>query len=258
MEVRKRRIKRLKYYLMLGIALFQFAILTYMCVMCIINRYLKIFIHATNWSFILSSIYLFSVCICDTSLYCFTSKKLEKFNHFMRNSFSIIAYPYCFMITIGFWLILVVGLIVKSDTFTKSGTKIIIQKILMTLYLHLGITILMVAELFLSDKEEVKINWCSGIANTAVFIIYGAVVFIAKFKYDLNAYIFMEELNLGGMILVAVTIFVILILSVVLHKVISNKINKHYILQLDNGEDENFLENDNTNGSIRIINEDEN
>ena len=245
MELRTRKIKKCNYYIMLTIVLFQFSFLTFMCIICIINKYARIFIHITNWSFFLSSIYLISIMICDTSLYFFSSKKLEKFNHFIRNSFSNIAFPFCFMITIGFWGILLIGIIIKADTFYKSGTKFSAQRILINLHLHLGIAIMMIADIFLSERDEIKLNWCSSITNTLIFITYSIVICVAKYKFDYNAYVIMENLNFGGMILLGIIIYAILVGCIFIYNAISNKINKKSFKVLEIGEDEKLIGNEN-------------
>ena len=244
MEKRIRPIKKLNYYIILGITLFQFTVLSIMCILCIISKYTRIFIHITNWSFFLSSIYLFSILACDTNLYLFSSKKLEKFNHFIRNTFSNIAFPYCFMITIGFWGILLIGIIIQSDTFTKSGTKITVARILFNLHLHLGITMIMITELLLTEREEVKLNWFSGIANTSIFIIYCIVVCVAKYKYHYYAYVFMENLNILWMI-IGIMIYRFLVGCFFIYMILSNKINRKSFKVMEEDEDKNLLGNEN-------------
>ena len=247
MEYRNRHINKFNYYLLLGISTFQFLFILSISIICIINKYSKIFIHITNWSFFLSTFYLFSSLACDTSLYFFSSKKLEKFNYFIRNKFSTIAFPYCFMISIGFWLILLIGFIIGTDTFKKSDTKITIPMVLINIHLHLGITVIMVIELFLSEKEEAKLNWLSSITNTFIFVIYCIIVCIAKFNFDNNAYVFMEDLKIGELILIGIAIYGLLIGCYFLYNYISNKINNKYFRSIERGERDELIENEGIN-----------
>lgn len=247
MEKINRRIKKLNYYLILGFSIFQLVFIIITSILCIINNHYQIFFHLTNWSFLLSSIYIISISICDTSLYFFSSKKLEKYYYFIKNSFSNIAFPYCFMITIGFWGILLVGLILQTQTFLKSGQEIGVRRILMNLYLHLGITVMMVVELFLNERDEAKLNWCSGIANTLIFIAYSLLVCISKYGYDHNAYVFMEKLSLGGMILVGTIIFGLLVGCFFSYIALSNRINRKSYKVKESGEDSNLIGNENMN-----------
>jgi len=247
MEIRNKPIKKLNYYLILGFSIFQFLFIISMCIICIVLKYSNIFVHVTNWSFILSSFYLISLSICDTNLYFFSSKKLERYNYFIRNNFSKIAFPFCFMITIGFWGILLFGIIIQADTFVRSGVEIKAWGILLNLNLHLFITIMMIVELFLNERKEVNFNVYIIIPNTILFLIYGFVTCIAKYAFDHNAYVFMENLNVGGMIIVGIIIYGLLIGCIFIYKVLSNWINRNSFKVIEKGEEENFIENEGIN-----------
>ena len=245
MEEKNRQIKKSNYYILLGCCIFQFVYLLDMIILCIMNKYLIVLFHITNWSFLLSLIYLFSALACDTSLYFFSSKKLEKYNYFIRNYFSKIAFTFCFMIILGFWGILFFGIIIQKDTFTKSGTKITPYRIFNNLNLHLFIGIMMLVELFLSEREEVKLNWFSGISNSSIYILYCIIVCIAKYKFNLYAYVFIEYLNVPMMLLIGAIIYGLLIGCFFIYKYISNKINKKYFKVIELGEDANLFKNEN-------------
>ena len=224
MEFRNRHIIKKNYYLLLGISAFQFLFILSISIICIIHKYSKIFIHVTNWSFI-----------------------LKKYNYFIRNNFSSIAFPFCFMISIGFWLILLIGLIIGSDTFKRSDTKITIPMALINIHLHLGITIIMIIELFLSEKEEAKLNIFSFISNTFIFIIYCVVVCVAKFNFNNNAYVFMENLKIGELIPIGIAIYGLLIGCYFLYNYITNKINNKYFKSIEKGERDDLIENERIN-----------
>ena len=250
MEERTRSLKKFNYYIILSICIFQIAFCIYRFIEYLDSKTALRYIRITNWSFYISSIYLISVLICDTSLYFFSSKKLEKYNHFFRNSFSNIAFTYCFMITIGFWGLIIIGIIIKTETLIKSGTKFNIQKFLMNLHLHFGITILMVIELFLNEREKVKLNWFSGIVNTFIFIIYSIVVGIEKYIFNLSAYVFIEKLNLVWLLIIGIAIYGLLIGCFFIYMALSNMINrKSFKFNEDREEDvvndENLIINEN-------------
>ena len=247
MEKINRRIKKLNYYLILGFSIFQLLFIIFTSILFITNNHYQIFFHITNWSFLLSSIYILSISICDTSLYFFSSKKLEKYYYFIKNSFSDIAFPYCFMISIGFWGILLVGLIFQTETFSKNGQEIGVIRILLNLHLHLGITIMMIVELFLNERDEAKLNWCSGITNTLIFLAYSLLVCISKYGYNHNAYVFMESLSFGGMTLVGIIIFGLLVGCVFGYIALSNRINRKSYKVKESGEESNLIGNENMN-----------
>ena len=233
-----RIIKRLNYYIMLSLSLIQLGTIIWFC--CILT-FFSIYIHITNWSFAISSIYLFLTLFCDTSLYFFNSKKFENLNYFLRNSFAKVAYPYCFLITIGFWSIILIGLILGENTFTKKGATITAFRIILNLHLHLGITIIMFIELFLNKREEMKLSLNSWIANIGIFIVYCIMVSIAKYAFERNAYAFMENMGVLAVIGLAIVIFALLVGCVFLFNFISNRINRKYF---NNNNDDELKDED--------------
>ena len=229
-----RKYKKVNYSIMLILDLFQLGtIIWFSCAL----SFFSIYIHLTNWSFLLSSIYLFLAIICDTTKIIFSSTKLEKLNYFIRQSFSKVSYPYCFTITIGFWGILLIGLIFDTETFTKSGAKISTFRIISNLHLHLGITIIMLIELFLNEREEIKLSLGTSIMNVGILLAYITMVCIAKYGFNKNAYVFMKNLSIWLMICIGFAICGLLIGNFFIYKVISNRINRQYINNLKNRKD---------------------
>ena len=246
LEVKARKIKPWKYYLFLAINIFQIGFIIYSH---IIYKLWQIYCFITNWSFAMSSFYLFSVFICDTSLYFFSSKKLEKFNHFLRNLFSNVVFPYNFMITIGFWVILLIGVIFNSETFVKEDSVITLSAIFVNVHLHLGITLLMISELFMHERNQVKLNMCSCISNSSIYIIYCTFYCVLKYKYDMNPYLFTRDLSGWGMLLVAIALYAILVGCIFIYNAITNKINRDSYRIKELNEDEGLISGENTDDS---------
>jgi len=246
LEVKPRKIKAFKYYLFLVINIFQIGFIIYSH---IIYKLDLIYCFITNWSYALSSFYLFSVLICDTSLYFFSSKKLEKFHHFMRNLFSNVAFPYNFMITIGFCGILLIGIIFSSETFLKEGTEITFNTIFVNVHLHLGITIFMIIDLFMHERNEVKLNWCSCISNTVIYAIYCTFYCFLKYYYNINPYLFTNDFEWWQMLSVGIGIYAILVGCIFIYNAITNKINKDSMRIIDSEEDQGLISAENTEDS---------
>ena len=221
-----KRPKKLNYFLILSFSIFQFVFIVSIILICIIYKYSNIFIHLTNWSYLLSSFYLYSISICETSIYFFSSSKLENYKYFIRNKFSIVAFPLSFLIFIGFWGILLFGLVINAETFLKSGSEITAFGVFINFNIHFAISIMMIVELFLNEREEIQLNWYIVISNTIFLLIYIIVVIIAKFAFNKNAYVFMENLNAGGMILVGILLYGLLIGCIFIYITLSNKINR--------------------------------
>ena len=144
----------------------------------------------------------------------------------MRNSFSNVAFPYNFMITIGFWGILLFGIIFSSETFLKEGTEINFQMIFVNVHLHLGITIFMLIELFLYARDEVKLYWCSFISITVIYIIYGTFYCVLKYCFDIDPYLFTGKFKWWGILLIGISIYAVLIGCFFIYYAISNRINR--------------------------------
>jgi hypothetical protein len=163
----------------------------------------RIITHETIWSFILSSFYLIFIFISDANLFLFNSTKLEKFNSFIRNSYSIIAYSYCYSITIEFWLILFCGITFGKNPF--AGKKVVTRTIVLeSLYLHLGITIVMVIDLIFTERKIENKNWNNKIllVINLIYFCYSIVVLCANYVFFMPAYPFMENAGAGLMILI--------------------------------------------------------
>ena len=222
----ERIIKKVNYYIIFSLILFQLIIFT-LC--AIFLEFEKIYLQISNWSLILSSIYLFLVLICDTVLYFFSSKILEKLNYFTRNFFSKIAFPYCFMITIVFWGIFLLQIVFNKKTFIESLKNMSIIEILKNIHLHFGITVIMLFELFLSDRDKLEFTIGSGISNIVIFIGYVITASIAKLKFEKKVYDFIENINTWEIIGLGAGALVLLIGCFFFYNFISNLINRNYI-----------------------------
>ncbi len=255
MVLKRKQIKTLNYYLLLGCFILHLGFVIYLIIALAPSQFLP---HLTNWSFFLSSIYLCSILVCDTSLYFFSSDKLENFNHFFRNIFSKIVFPFCFLISIGFWIILSIGFISSYNTFLDSDQEITIDMIIINTYVHLVITIIMVVELILNEREAIKIlDWFSIITNTAIYIVYIISVCIEKYVFEFYPYLFLKDLNVLGMIIVGIVIYALLIGCIFIYILITNKLNRNTIKVKESGEEEKFISSNENNNNDEFISEEE-
>ena len=246
-----RTIIKSNYYLMLGLIFVQllFFIYTFKKI-----PFSFIIHHLTNWSFIMSSIYLFLILIFDTNLYIFSSEKFESINFIIRNSYSKIAFPYCFMITITYWLFLIFGLFFNINMYSKTRPKRVLLRILFNTYLHLGVTLIMILDLFLTKREKVKFTFSSFIINTIIFIIFSILTYYRKFIKKINVYIFMERMDLLCSFFVAVIVYLCLIISFFIYMKISNKINYEYINEKENNTEYNIIKEKEIDDKIGYFN----
>jgi len=231
--------KRLKFFITSILILIH---LTSFVIFAIQVPPLNIILHVTNVSFTMSTFYLLIIFICDSAIFFFSSRKLDKINYFFRNSFSKVAFPFCFMITFGFWIIILVGIIFKVDTFVDSKTEIAPKRIIVNIYLHLGITIIMLVELFLNSRDKIKLTLQTGLANSTIFAAYTITISIAKYAFKINAYFFMNNLNAWILTAIGVGIYLLLIGCFFLFMIISNRINKKYIENKNKEDKDNLTE----------------
>jgi len=247
-----RIIKQSNYYLMLVLIFIQLLFFIYTLKKIPFSFLIH---HLTNWSFLMSSIYLFLILIFDTNLYIFSSEKVESINFFIRNSYSKIAFPYCFLITIAYWFFLIFGLFFNINMYSKTRPKRILFRVFINTYLHLGITLIMLLDLFLTKRERVKFTFSSFIINTIIFIVYAISTYYRKFIQKINVYIFMEKMSLLCSIFVAIIVYVFLIFSFFIYMKISNKINYEYINEKENDTKYNIIKEQEIDDKVSYFNQ---
>ena len=189
----------------------------FLSILCILNTLMfiraiftfpfhRLITHETLWSFFLCSFYLIFIFISDANLLLFNSTKLEKFNSFIRNKYSIIAYSYCYSITIEFWSILSLGLVFGKNPFSEKK-NIPFKLLLESLYLHFGITIIMLYDL-ITTKREIENKNILLIIN-GIYFCYSIVVLCANYVLFMPAYPFMKNAGVGLMIGIFVGSFIL-------------------------------------------------
>ena len=186
--------------------------------------YHRLITHETLWSFYLSTLYLYGIFISDTNLFLFKSTSLEKFNLFIRNKFSVIAYSFCYTITIEFWLILFTGMAFGKNPFSE-GKNVSKESLFDALYLHLGIFIIIVIDLFCTKRKLVENKILLFIINL-IFCCYCVVVLWTNYVLLKPAYPFMKNAGINVMILTFIISLIIINSCYYLHLNIVKIINK--------------------------------
>ena len=156
----------------------------------------RIITHETIWSYMLSSLYLFCIYFSDFNLYLFNSTRFENFNSNIRNSYSIISYSYCYSITIEFWLILFFGLIFGKNPFTENN-EVSLKMFLEAIYLHLGITIIMIIDLIFTKRKIKLRNHKILFKIKVIYFCYCIVVLFSNYLFLKSVYPFMKNAELN-------------------------------------------------------------
>ena len=221
MENKKRQVKPI-YYGLLSIFTLINTLMTLRAFMHF--PYHRLITHETLWSFYLSTLYLSAIFISDTNLFLFKSTSLEKFNSFIRNKFSVIAYSFCYTITIEFWLILFTGMAFGKNPFSE-GKNVSKESLFDALYLHLGIFIIIVIDLFCTKRKLVENKILLFIINL-IFCCYCVVVLWTNYVLLKPAYPFMKNAGINVMILTFIISLIIINSCYYLHLNIVKIINK--------------------------------
>ena len=221
MEINKREVNPIYYSLLSILTLIN----TLMLLRVVIYfPYHRLITHETLWSFYLSTIYLYSIFISDTNLFLFKSTSLEKFNSFIRNYFSVIAYPYCYTITIEFWAILFTGMTFGINPFLEEKT--VSKEVLYdALYLHLAICLIIVVDLFCTKRKLVENKILLFIINF-IFFCYCIVVLWTNYVLLRPAYPFMKDAGIIVMLIAFIISLFFVNLCYYLHLYLVKIINK--------------------------------
>ena len=221
MEINKREVNPIYYSLLSILTLIN----TLMLLRVLIYfPYHRLITHETLWSFYLSTIYLYSIFISDTKLFLFKSTSLEKFNSFIRNYFSVIAYPYCYTITIEFWAILFTGMTFGINPFLEEKT--VSKEVLYdALYLHLAICLIIVIDLFCTKRKLVENKILLFIINF-IFFCYCIVVLWTNYVLLRPAYPFMKDAGIIVMLIAFIISLFFVNLCYYLHLYLVKIINK--------------------------------
>ena len=221
MEINKREVNPIYYSLLSILTLIN----TLMLLRVLIYfPYHRLITHETLWSFYLSTIYLYSIFISDTNLFLFKSTSLEKFNSFIRNYFSVIAYPYCYTITIEFWAILFTGMTFGINPFLEEKT--VSKEVLYdALYLHLAICLIIVVDLFCTKRKLVENKILLFIINF-IFFCYCIVVLWTNYVFLRPAYPFMKDAGIIVMLIAFIISLFFVNLCYYLHLYLVKIINK--------------------------------
>jgi len=221
MEINKREVNPIYYSLLSILTLIN----TLMLLRVLIYfPYHRLITHETLWSFYLSTIYLYSIFISDTNLFLFKSTSLEKFNSFIRNYFSVIAYSYCYTITIEFWAILFTGMTFGINPFLEEKT--VSKEVLYdALYLHLAICLIIVVDLFCTKRKLVENKILLFIINF-IFFCYCIVVLWTNYVLLRPAYPFMKDAGIIVMLIAFIISLFFVNLCYYLHLYLVKIINK--------------------------------
>ena len=166
--------------------------------------------HITRWAYYLNSIFT-TICLsCDIILYMSQKPEIqydykllnekndenyvEALNDWNRNKFSPICNSLSYFVLIGFWAIYLIGdnllLVHKS---VKSWFN--------SIYHHLIITIIIIIDLFVSNRKQHPFNKNYLLTIIGIYATYCMIIAVEKYYFGRNAYIFMKESSKSFLVL---------------------------------------------------------
>lgn len=213
--------------------------------------------HLTRWSYYANSVFTTICLICDiisyfgqnegsseeTKLYYELMEEnkdkknnwVENLNNWNRNKFAVVCNTYSYLVSIGFWLIYIFG----NEYMLVSQN---IRSWFNTLYHHLIITVILIIDLFFSNRKKHNFSWDYFWIITLIYLFYYAIVTSEKYIFGRPAYKFVREssfLFLIGLFLVA---YIFLCLSYLIHIFLLRLKQKYFGLESNENENKNLNE----------------
>lgn len=181
----------------------------------------KHFFFLTMWTYWLNSIYLLVVCICDISLCCFKSTRLEKINDFFRNDYSLVSFPFSYAVTFLFWFLVCLGNNVMNFDFVMS-------KMIARIYLHGINTGFLLLDLFISEHKKKEFDWNVFTAISTIFWVYCTDVCIGKYWLNIMPYRFVENINSIFLLFsIGILFYLVVLIAYQFHLYLINRIGKN-------------------------------
>ena len=162
--------------------------------------------HITRWCYYLNSIFTTLCLVCDIFLYYtqidkenFESEKnyklmndneekkelFEKINDWNRNKYGVICNSLSYFVLIGFWALYFFGN--KIMLVNKN-----VRSWFNSYYHHLLIQIIILIDIFVSDRRRLLFSWKQFGIILGLYSIYCGTIFVEKYIIGRNAYYFME------------------------------------------------------------------
>jgi hypothetical protein len=164
--------------------------------------------HITRWSYYLNSIYTTINLFCDIMEYLSQEdqedvdnqknynlmidndalepqQKFEKLKEWNRNDFSVICNTLCYYVSIGFWSLFLLG-----NNLMSVSTSI--KSVFNCIYHHCIIQIVILVDIFTFKRKIHFFSWFYLGILYAIFIVYCLIIYVEKYFFGRNAYIFMN------------------------------------------------------------------
>lgn len=207
MDNKIRKINKLNYFVTSFFIIFQTVLGIYILKDF---SFTYIIVHFTCWNYMICSLYLILILICDTLVFFYSYTKFEILNSFLRDILSQI----CFSMSIGaslfYWLFIYTSNKNNNNNQSESSNVNLSPKnnSLFNNHFHGGIILVMLIEIFFNKRKKNKFDW--DIIKSIVFIllIYILVLYILKIGFNLQGFEFIKNMTFVGVIFLTLLFFI--------------------------------------------------
>ena len=189
--------------------------------------------HITRWSYYLNSIFTTINLFCDIMEYISQESKenmenqmnykliiddqnlepkqnFEKLNDWNRNQFGVICNTLSYFVSIGFWSLFLVG-----NSLMKVTPSI--KSVFNCIYHHCIIQIVVIIDIFNIKRKVHVFSWFYFGIIYSILILYSIIIYIEKYIFGRNAYIFMKDTSKMFLILCLIISSILLYISYLIH-----------------------------------------
>ena len=145
---------------------------------------------------------------------------LEKLNDWNRNKYGPICNSLSYFVLIGFWSLYFFGN--KIMLVTKN-----VRSWFNSYYHHLIIQIIVLIDLFASDRKKIKFSWTQFGIIGGIYVAYCLIIGVEKYILGRNSYYFMDGKSLIFLIVCFLLTSIVLYISYLIHiYLVEFKLNK--------------------------------
>ena len=190
------------------------------------------FLFMTWWSFYINSVLLMVSLFCDLYFYFTKNKQYEKINYIFRNSYAAVSTTLSFFVTLIFWTLIFQSL----NFFNKSYDE---DKIYRSIYIHLIITILLIIDLFSSERDEPKFKYSELNIDYIILGLYMILTLLLIYVYDKPIYPFLKNIHIIPLIGYGIIFIIVMYISYYLYLGLL-KLKYKYNIGLENDNENDF------------------
>jgi hypothetical protein len=177
----------------------------------------KMFFFMTLWSFAMNSYYIVSVTVIDWIRFAKKDSKACKcYNHFVRNLYLRICFPFAIAIVFLYWILILLG-----DDFEYLGKDV--SDAAIGVFFHGMILIFLLFDIFTSIHKNIKLYFWDLLILTIMILVYFLILGIGKYIIKYDTYDFMEMSNVNQIIGACILIYIAILDGYVVLNLMANK-----------------------------------